>query len=202
MEVHKTCTILSFCHILTIHLQNSTFLNLKKNFKFCSILTLFYVLIDVKAIDPFEELLHRYRGLLLTLSRKFSRRGLEVDDLLQDAALAVWRSRERLYTLKTRGQEAAMVWKIARNAMIDTVRQTRETDELPENYEAEDEDNSLLNELYEQINLLDEPDKTIIKLQLQGYNYKEIADKTGLTEKNVSVKLVRLKEKLRTHFIK
>jgi RNA polymerase sigma-70 factor (ECF subfamily) len=175
---------------------------MKKIIKFCSNWTLFYVLLYVKAIDPFEELLHRYRGLMLTLSRKFSRRGLEVDDLLQDAALAVWRAREQLYSMKTRGQEAAMVWKIARNAMIDTVRQTRETEELSENYETEAEDNSLLNELYEQINLLVEPDKTIIKLQLEGYNYKEIANKTNLTEKNVSVKLVRIKEKLRTHFIK
>lgn len=95
-----------------------------------------------------------------------------------------------------------MVWKIAHNAMIDTMRQTRFTEELPANYETETEDRSLLNELYEQIELLTEPDKTLIKMQMEGYSYKEIASKLNLSEKNVSVKLVRIKDKLRTHFVK
>lgn len=106
-------------------------------------------------MDPFEELLHRYRGLLLTLGRKFSHRGFEVDDLLQDATVAIWRARDQLYSLKSKGQEAVMVWKIARNAMIDTTRMTRVTEVLPESYEEEAEDRSLINELYEQIGLLD-----------------------------------------------
>ena len=60
-----------------------------------------------------------------------------------------------------------------------------------------DEDRSLLRELHERIALLDEPDRTIVRLQLEGYNYVEIGDRVGMTEKNVSVRLVRIKEKLR-----
>ena len=39
-----------------------------------------------------------------------------------------------------------------------------------------------------------------MKLQLEGYNYEEIAEMTGLTVKNVSVRLVRVKDKLRSYF--
>ena len=68
---------------------------------------------------------------------------------------------------------------------------------MPEGYEMVDEDRTLLRELHERIALLDEPDRTIVLLQLEGYNYHEIGDMVGRTEKNVSVRLVRIKEKLR-----
>jgi RNA polymerase sigma-70 factor (ECF subfamily) len=81
--------------------------------------------------------------------------------------------------------------------MIDCLRKLKETEELPEGYETADEDRSMLRELHERIALLDEPDRSIVRLQLEGYNYEEIGERVGMTEKNVSVRLVRIKEKLR-----
>ena len=141
-------------------------------------------------------MLHRQRGLLFSLCRHYSRRGLEIDDLLQEATLALWRDRERLLSL-TAVPQAALIWKIGRNKIIDCLRREKETETLPEDYEMVDEDRSLLRELHERIALLDEPDRTIVRLQLEGYNYVEIGDRVGMTEKNVSVRLVRIKEKLR-----
>lgn len=146
--------------------------------------------------DPFETMLQRHRGLLFSLCRRFSQKGLEVDDLLQEATLALWRDRERLLSLPAI-QQAALTWKIGRNAMIDSLRRMKETEALPEEYEAAEEDRSLLHELHERIALLAEPDRTIVKLQLEGYNYEEIGQQVGMTEKNVSVRLVRIKDKLR-----
>jgi len=155
----------------------------------------------VKPKDPFEILLHRYNGLLFTLCRHFSRKGVEADDLLQDASVALWRDSERLLSLSAGPQQAALVWRISRNAMIDTLRRTRDYDSLSEEYDSAADDRNLINELHERIELLDEPDRSIVKLQLEGYNYEEIAEKTGLTVKNVSVRLVRVKDKLRSYFI-
>lgn len=146
--------------------------------------------------DPFEDILHRHRGLLFSLCRHYSRRGLEVDDLLQEVTVALWRDRERLLSLPAL-QQAALTWKIGRNAVIDCLRRVKETESLPEDYDVINEDRSLLRELHERINLLDEPDRSIVRLQLEGYNYKEIGEQVGMTEKNVSVRLVRIKEKLR-----
>ena len=146
-------------------------------------------------------MLHRYNGLLFTLCRHFSRKGVEADDLLQDASVALWRDSERLLSLSAGPQQAALVWRISRNAMIDTLRRTRDYDSLSEEYDSAADDRNLINELHERIELLDEPDRSIVKLQLEGYNYEEIAEKTGLTVKNVSVRLVRVKDKLRSYFI-
>ena len=119
-----------------------------------------------------------------------------MEDLLQEAAVALWRDRVRLLSLPA-VQQAALTWKIARNAVIDTLRRTKRTEELPEEFDEGEEDSSLLNELYERIALLGEPDRTIVRLQLEGYSYEEIADRTGLTVSNISVKLVRIKDKIR-----
>ncbi|MBQ2498223.1 MAG: sigma-70 family RNA polymerase sigma factor [Prevotella sp.] len=146
--------------------------------------------------DPFDELLHRYRGLLFTLCSRFKHRGLEVDDLIQEASIALWRNREKLFSLGS-VQQAALTWKIARNAVIDALRRVEETDVLPEGHDIADDDRSLLHELREQIALLDEPDRSIVRLQLEGYSYEEIGQRLEMTEKNVSVRLVRVKEKLR-----
>ena len=154
----------------------------------------------MKPKDPFEILLHRYNGLLFTLCRHFSRKGVEADDLLQDASVALWRDSERLLSLSAGPRQAALVWRISRNAMIDTLRRTRELDSLSDEYDREADDRNLINELHERIELLDEPDRSIVKLQLEGYNYEEIAEMTGLTVKNVSVRLVRVKDKLRSYF--
>ena len=151
--------------------------------------------------DPFEALLHRYRGLLFTLCRRYSRRGLEVDDLMQEASVALWRNSSRLLALGAGPQQAALSWKIGRNAMIDALRRLSPTEELPEGFDQTAEDTSLVDELYTQVSLLDEPDRTLVSLQLQGYSYDEIAEKSGLTVKNVSVRLVRAKEKLKKHFV-
>ena len=150
----------------------------------------------MRSQDPFEALLHRYRGLLFTLCQRHASRSVEVDDLLQEAAIALWRARERILPLPS-VQQAALVWKIARNAVIDDLRRTPMTDSLPDNYDTIADDKTLINELYEQIALLDEPDRTIVRMQLDGYNYKEIGEAVDMTEKNVSVRLVRIKDKLR-----
>lgn len=141
-------------------------------------------------------MLHRHRGLLFSLCRHYCRQGVEVDDLLQETTVALWRDRDRLLSLPAL-QQTALTWKIGRNAVIDYLRRVKETESLPENYEIADEDRSLLRELHERIALLDEPDRSIVRMQLEGYSYKEIGEQLGISEKNVSVRLVRIKEKLR-----
>jgi RNA polymerase sigma-70 factor (ECF subfamily) len=155
----------------------------------------------VKTKDPFDELLHRYRGLLFTLCSRFRHRGLDTDDLIQEAAISLWRARERLLALSGPAQ-AALTWKVARNAVIDALRRIEDSVALPESYDEREEDNTLVDELHEVISHLDEPDRTIVTMKLEGYSYKEISSQLGLTEKNVSVRLVRVKDKLREEMTK
>ena len=146
--------------------------------------------------DPFDSLLHRYRGLLFELCRRHTRRGTTTEDLLQEASLALWRARERLLPLRPI-EQAAMVWKVARNAVIDSLRRTPDHKPLQEWEEPLHDDRTLVEHLHERIALLPEPDRTVVRMQLEGYSYEEIAEALGLTVKNVSVKLVRIKDKIR-----
>lgn len=116
--------------------------------------------------------------------------------MLQEASIAIWKASDKLLPLPS-VQQAALVWKIARNAIIDSLRRTPQTDPLPDDYDTATEDKTLVNELHEQIALLDEPDRTIVRMQLEGYSYEEIGEAVNMTEKNVSVRLVRIKDKLR-----
>ena len=159
------------------------------------------VIMDVRTKDPFEELLHRYRGLLFTLCSHFRHRGLDTDDLIQEATIALWRAQERLLALSGAPQ-AALTWKIARNAVIDTLRRIEDNEALPESYDQREEDRSLVEELHEVIAQLNEPDRTIVKMKLEGYSYKEIAQELEMTEKNVSVRLVRVKDTIRKEMTK
>ena len=156
-----------------------------------------YVNRGMERQEAFEQLLKRYRGMLFSICRRFSRRGVEVEDLVQDAVLMLWKQRERLMASPPGPQQAVWVWRVAHNAAVDTLRSSKPTEELPEGVDTPAEDRSLVNALYEQIAMLDEPDRTLVTLQLQGYSYAEIAVRLGMTEKNVSVRLVRVKEKLR-----
>lgn len=120
---------------------------------------------------------------------------------MQEASIALWRDHERLLALGAGIPQAALVWRIARNAAIDALRRTDETDQLPEGFDQTAEDRSLLHELHEQIGHLGEPDSTIVRMQLEGYSYEEIGNSLGMTEKNVSVRLVRAKDRLRAAMV-
>jgi RNA polymerase sigma-70 factor (ECF subfamily) len=155
----------------------------------------------VKHLNTFDNLLHRYKGLLFSLCRHFSRRGTTVEDLLQEASVALWRDRERLLSLQRGPKQAALVWKIARNAIIDDLRRNKISYPIPENYEETSDDHSMVQELRDRIAMLDDPDHTIVVMQMEGYSYEEIAAHLDMTEKNVSVRLVRVKEKLRKSMV-
>lgn len=150
----------------------------------------------MKHHDPFDNLLQSYRGLIFSLCRRYSHRGLEIEDMVQEATIALWRTRERVLPLP-KLQQAALVWRIAHNAVVDCLRRTEDTQALREDYDEAAEDNPLVRELHEQIALLDEPNRTIVRMQLEGYSYEEIGEELGMSVKNVSVRLVRIKEELR-----
>lgn len=139
----------------------------------------------------------RYRGLLFSVCRRYSRDGLEVDDLLQETLIALWKLREKLLSIGPAPKQAVWIWRVARSTCSDLQRTTRVHDPLPENYDTPDDDPSLHDALHELISHLPEPDHTIVTMHLEGYNYKEIGQKTGLTKNNVGIRLLRIKEKLK-----
>lgn len=147
--------------------------------------------------ETFNGLMLRYRGLLFSVCRHYSRRGLDEDDLLQEVMLALWRRREQLAALAPAPRQAAWMWRVARSTCVDLVRRTPVLQEMPHGYDEAEDDNAQHAALVELIGLLPEPDRTIATLHLEGYSYKEIGQRTGLQANNVGVRLTRIKNKLK-----
>ena len=64
-------------------------------------------------------------------------------------------------------------------------------------YEDNDADTRQVKKLYERINRLGVFDRAIVLLWLEGLPYDEIGQIVGISSKNVSVKLVRIREELK-----
>ena len=139
----------------------------------------------------------RYRGLLFSVCRRYSSNGLEVDDLLQETTLALWNLRKELFDITIAPKQAAWIWRVARSTCIDLLRHTPPPSSLPDDYDRPADDTTLHDTLYELIEHLPEPDRTIVTMHLAGYEYKEIGQRVGMTKNNVGIRLMRIKEKLR-----
>lgn len=152
----------------------------------------------MKGHETFNELILRYRRLIYYVCNRYSRDGLTADDLLQETTIVLWQRREKLFSITSPPKQAAWIWQVARSRCIDLLRRTPQPELLAKEYDKPLEDNALHDELIELIELLEEPDRTIAKMHLQGYEYKEIARATGMTKDNVGIRLMRIKEKLKT----
>ena len=64
-------------------------------------------------------------------------------------------------------------------------------------YDDEDHETKQVRQLHERIQRLDLIDRALVMMWLEGMSYEEIADVVGISVKNVGVKLVRIKEKLK-----
>ena len=64
-------------------------------------------------------------------------------------------------------------------------------------FDARDEDSRQIRQLHERISRLRPFDRAIVLLWLENMSYDEIAAIVGITPKNVSVRLYRIKEELK-----
>ena len=152
--------------------------------------------------DTFDEVIHRHRRLLFSVCRRYSRDGLPTDDLLQETMIDLWQRRDQLLAIAAEPQRAAWIWRVARSTCIDLQRGLRTTEPLPEGYDPPEDDSTLHDALHEIISHLPEPDRTIVTMHLEGYEYKEIGHRTGFTKNNVGIRLMRIKDKLREQWNK
>lgn len=150
----------------------------------------------------FNGIVLRHKGLLFAVCRRYARRGLDEDDLLQEVLVVLWERREKLMSIASTPQQASWMWRVARSTCVDLLRKEPSSYPVPENFDAPDEDTTLHRDLHEQIALLPEPDRSIVTLHLEGYEYKEIGKKLGMTKDNVGIRLMRIKERLKKEMIK
>ena len=124
----------------------------------------------------------------------------ETDDMVQEALINLWRGFQKADDVCK-----SWVWRVTMNSCITIDRKKRKrSSECPLTADIEDmlhsdENNRNTNVkiLYDRIHQLNPFDRAIIMLWLDGMPYDEIGEIIGITTKNVSVRLIRIKEQLK-----
>lgn len=155
--------------------------------------------------DKFLGLLEENRKIVYKVAATYTRNPADREDLAQEIAVQLWRSFDRFdegYRFST------WMYRVALNVAISFYR--RETRRSRSEVSAEtavlevaslasepkemDDEIQLLRQLIEQ---LDELDRAVMILYLDGHPYLTISDVLGISETNVGTKISRIKQKLR-----
>ena len=129
----------------------------------------------------------------------FSKDNAEVEELYQEILINLWRS---FPSFEHRSSLRTWIWRISLNTCISIDRKKRRRSKLPlemdiDLYNDSDRDTKQIKMLHERINRLGPFDRAIILLWLENMSYEEIGAIVGISTRNVSVRLFRIKEQLK-----
>ena len=134
-------------------------------------------------MDPLEQkftkMVNEQKSTIYTVCYMFSKDSDEVGDLFQEILVNLWKG---FPSFEGRSDIRTWVYRVSMNIDL---------------YEDNDADTKQVKLLYERINRLGVFDRAIVLLWLEGLPYDEIGDIVGISAKNVSVKLVRIREQLK-----
>ena len=148
----------------------------------------------------FDDWLNLHKGVIFKIARAYAFSVMDQDDLFQEIIIQVWHSVPAF-----RGESSITTWlyRISLNTAIKWSKKERkhyQADALDKVQHILQEERIQIDErltwLYEEIHQLDEIDRSITLLLLDGFSYKEMATILGITESNVGVKINRIKKHL------
>ncbi len=147
----------------------------------------------------FVEQIQKHQGILHKICFVYSNSNTDKEDLYQEIVLQLWKS---YASFRKDAKFSTWMYRVALNTAITLNRKAalfeNQKTQLSEEYAiAEVIDYSEdIKILYKAISKLSKIEKAIIMLWLEEKAYSEIAEIVGISEKYVSVKLVRSKKKL------
>ena len=153
-----------------------------------------------KQKDYFEELVRTHKETIYAVCYMFSKDSDEVADLFQETLINIWRGMP-----KFNGDEGALrgwIYRIALNTCISLDRKKRrhETTRLTMDidlFDPQENRAQRANQLHQRICRLQPFDRAIVLLWLEDISYEEIGQILGISAKNVSVRLVRIREQMK-----
>lgn len=148
----------------------------------------------------FAELVREHRQTIYSVCYMFSKDQDEVEDLFQETLVNMWKG---FRNFRGDSSPGTWVWKVCLNTCISSERKKRRfrnTVPLSVNIDLfadTDEDSKQIRLLRKRIGRLGPFDRAIVLLWLENMSYEEIGAVVGITAKNVSVRLFRIKEHLK-----
>ena len=149
----------------------------------------------------FTKMVKEYRKTIYTVCYFFSKDTEEVNDLYQEILINLWKGFE-----KFRGESSlkTWIWRVSLNTCNNQERKKKSSVQtIPlsidiDLYNDDDEHSKQIQMLYDRINRLDVFDRAIILLWLENMSYQDIADVVGISLSNVTTRLFRIKEQLKS----
>ena len=149
----------------------------------------------------FAQIVQENKRRIYTVCYMFSKDADEVNDLFQEILVNLWKG---LQSYEGDKFISTWVWRVSLNTCINySKKQKRALEKVPLDvninlFEDMDDDSMQIRQLYDRINKLGYIDRSIILMWLENLSYDDIGSILGITAKNVSVKLVRIREKLKS----
>ena len=149
--------------------------------------------------SKFAQTVAEQKSTIYTVRYMFSQDADEVNDLFQEVLVNLWKGFEGF---EHRSDVRTWVYRVALNTCISLDRKRRRSKSVKLTmdinlFEDRDEDTRQVDMLHKRISRLQPFDRAIVLLWLENLSYEEIGQIVGITAKNVSVRLFRIKEQLK-----
>ena len=150
--------------------------------------------------EDFAKLVREHKQTIYTVCYMFSQDEDEVADLFQDTLVNLWQGFE---TFRQEAKPETWIYRVALNTCLSADRKKKaairhaELSMQQKLYRDTSHSAVQIRQLHDRIQQLDVIDRAIILLWLEDLSYEEIAAIVGISVKNLSVKLVRIKEQLK-----
>ena len=147
----------------------------------------------------FEQMVNQNKGTIYTVCYMFSKDSDEVADLFQETLINLWKGmpeKDEISNIK------GWIYRVSLNTCISLNRKKKSRPTVPltmdiDLFESKGEKEQQVEMLHKRITRLQPFDRAIVLLWLEDISYEEIGLILGITAKNVSVRLTRIREKLK-----
>lgn len=143
------------------------------------------------------ELINANLGIAHKVCRIYFRDPTDREDAMQEMMYQLWRSYDKF---DHRSKFSTWMYSVCLNTALTFLRKNKTNEPLSEHYDEVDEVSNTeerVESLMKMIHTLSPVNKAIMLLYLDELSYEEIAEITGLTKSNVSVRIMRAKQELK-----
>ena len=158
---------------------------------------------SVERHELYLDILEKHKGIVFKVARSYCSNEFDREDLVQEILAQIWRS---LDSYNDAFKVSTWMYRVALNVAISVYRKDKsaaykhtEIEDRLLTYDMvqESENEQNLSALYAFINELNDIDKAVLLMYLEGENQAEIAANLNITISNVSTKISRIKQKLK-----
>ena len=155
--------------------------------------------------EAFTQLVKEHEGVIFKITSVYTNNYEDKKDLYQEIVFQLWKGFDSF-----RGDAKVSTWmyRVALNTAFTFLRKEKRKghsvalENIELKYEHDDPIlEERLKEMYKQIRLLNDLEKGLILLLLEGKKYEEIVQITGLSSSNVGTRISRIKQKLKQQLV-